>query len=83
MSGDSLFLIGVEDDLPDAVQSELRTEGLYPAGHMGMSTSGNTRAGSCMTFFNVIARTRTEAYAKATNVLARLDRQVACVAEIG
>jgi hypothetical protein len=82
MSEAAVFLISVEGDVGDAEQAELRAAGLFPAGHIGLSASKNTRTGSCTTFFNVLSATEADAEATANVLLARFGRTVAAVDQV-
>jgi hypothetical protein len=82
MSDGALFLISVEGDVGDAEQRALRAGGLFPAGHIGLSASRNTRRGSCTTFFNVLSATEADAVAAANSLLSPFRRRVAAVEQI-
>ena len=74
-----LFHIAVDGDVPDREQALLRTAGLYPAGYVAMSSSRNTRRGSCTTFFNVFGADEKDARATAGEALARFGRRATVV----
>jgi len=74
----SLFLITVEDNVPDSEQRAFREQGLYPAGHMGMG-GRDTRQGSCTTFFNVFASCAVEARFHSDAVLRGTGRRTSSV----
>lgn len=72
----NVFLVTVEGDVPDGEQSRLRLRGLYPGGHVGMSRTGDIRAGTCETFFAVLADTAGDARAHAERELRAIGRRV-------
>lgn len=68
--------------MSDDDQKALRQRGLFPAGHVGLSRSRDTRAGACTTFFNVLAVDAHEAREQANGQLGRFDRRVSTVERV-
>jgi hypothetical protein len=75
-SGTTLFLVSVEGDVPDHQQAALRERHLYPAGHTGMAAHGDTRAGACVSHFNIFGDDEVHARALAAGLLAPFGYEV-------
>ena len=78
-----VFLVTVEGDVPDGEQSRLRLQGLYHGGHVGMSRTGDIRAGTCETSFAVLADTAGDARALAEREFRAIGLRVIRVEQAG
>jgi hypothetical protein len=72
----NVFVVWVDGDVSDAEQAILRHRGLYHGGHAGMARTANTRAGTCTTFFSVVADTAGAARVRAERELAMSGRRI-------
>jgi hypothetical protein len=79
----NVFLVTVDGDVPDGEQSQLRLRGLYHGGHVGMSHTGDIRAGTCETSFAVLADTTGDARAHAECELRAIGLRVIRVEQAG